>query len=146
MYVVLTVLYIGMYLSDLTFIDEGNPSFTEDGSINYTKWKQSARVIQRIRKYQAVQFPFRSVDLLQEYEMTSPWLFSYFSKLTDSIDQDEKALYQISLECQPRGAHSMIKRMPTLNNLANNVKDLVGSKARRFQQEVGFTVDVNCIH
>jgi hypothetical protein len=55
-----------MYLSDLTFIDEGNPSKV-DGNINYTKWRQAARVIQKIRKNQRAVYNFKPVDLLQKY-------------------------------------------------------------------------------
>ena len=31
--------YLGIYLSDLTFIDEGTPNFTEKGLLNFAKMR-----------------------------------------------------------------------------------------------------------
>ena len=31
--------YIGMYLSDLSFIEEGTPTVTEDGLLNFSKMR-----------------------------------------------------------------------------------------------------------
>lgn len=31
--------YLGMYLSDLSFIEEGAPDFVEDGLVNYSKMR-----------------------------------------------------------------------------------------------------------
>ena len=31
--------YLGIYLSDLTFIDEGTPNFTENGLLNFAKMR-----------------------------------------------------------------------------------------------------------
>ena len=58
--------YLGMFLSDLTFIDEGNPSKVEN-LINYSKWQQTARVLQKIRKFQMVEFSFKPLEILQQF-------------------------------------------------------------------------------
>ena len=34
-----TVPYLGMYLSDLTFIEESSPNFVDEGLINYSKMR-----------------------------------------------------------------------------------------------------------
>ena len=31
--------YLGMYLSDLTFIEEGTPNFTDNGLLNFAKMR-----------------------------------------------------------------------------------------------------------
>lgn len=31
--------YLGMYLSDLSFIEEGTPNFTDDGLLNFSKMR-----------------------------------------------------------------------------------------------------------
>lgn len=31
--------YLGMYLTDLSFIEEGTPNFTEDGLLNFSKMR-----------------------------------------------------------------------------------------------------------
>jgi hypothetical protein len=36
-----TIPYIGLFLTDLTFLDDGNPDFTEDGLINFQKHEVS---------------------------------------------------------------------------------------------------------
>lgn len=31
--------YLGMYLTDLSFIEEGTPNFTDDGLLNFSKMR-----------------------------------------------------------------------------------------------------------
>lgn len=31
--------YLGMYLADLSFIEEGTPNFTDDGLLNFSKMR-----------------------------------------------------------------------------------------------------------
>lgn len=31
--------YLGMYLTDLAFIEEGTPNYTEDGLVNFSKMR-----------------------------------------------------------------------------------------------------------
>ena len=37
--------YLGIYLSDLTFIDEGTPNFTENGLLNFAKMRMVSRLV-----------------------------------------------------------------------------------------------------
>jgi son of sevenless-like protein len=46
--------YLGIYLTDLTFIEDGNKDNNEMGLINFTKRKQIAAVIREIQQYQCV--------------------------------------------------------------------------------------------
>jgi len=39
--------YLGVYLGDLTFIEDGNPEFTLDGLINFDKYRMVAQIILR---------------------------------------------------------------------------------------------------
>ena len=68
----------GVYLADLTFIDDGNPDRI-DGLINFSKRRLDYSVIANIQLYQ--QKPFRFRELPQVREM-----------------------YELSLELEPRGA------------------------------------------
>ena len=43
--------YVGLYLSDLTFIDEGNPNEI-NGLINFSKRMLLYEVIQQVQQYQ----------------------------------------------------------------------------------------------
>ena len=44
-----SVPYLGIYLSDLTFIDEGTPNRTEKNLINFAKMRMIAHVIREVR-------------------------------------------------------------------------------------------------
>lgn len=35
--------YLGMYLTDLSFIEEGTPNFTEDGLLNFSKMRMVSK-------------------------------------------------------------------------------------------------------
>lgn len=39
--------YLGMYLTDLAFIEEGTPNYTEDGLVNFSKMRMVSSPQQR---------------------------------------------------------------------------------------------------
>ncbi|VDN19675.1 unnamed protein product [Dibothriocephalus latus] len=43
--------YLGMYLTDLSFIEEGTPNVTENGLINFCKMRMLAHVLMEVRRY-----------------------------------------------------------------------------------------------
>jgi hypothetical protein len=101
--------YFGLYLKDLLHIEDGNDSHTKAASgaklINFEKMRMLAGVLENIHQYQelARRYSLRTVPQLQEY-------------ITDTSDVlDDKELYRLSLEREPRGA-------PPPANLA----DLIG--------------------
>ncbi|XP_067469908.1 ras-specific guanine nucleotide-releasing factor 2 isoform X1 [Thunnus thynnus] len=49
--------YLGMYLTDLAFIEEGTPNFTEEGLVNFSKMRMISHIIREIRQFQ--QTPYR---------------------------------------------------------------------------------------
>lgn len=57
--------YIGMYLTDLTFVDEGNISFTKDGLINFGKWRLTAKILKKLSRFQHLLFVFDPVPVIQ---------------------------------------------------------------------------------
>ncbi|CAL1527360.1 unnamed protein product, partial [Lymnaea stagnalis] len=48
--------YLGMYLTDLSFIEEGTPNITEDGLVNFSKMRMIAHVIREIRLFQQTSY------------------------------------------------------------------------------------------
>jgi hypothetical protein len=56
-----------MYLSDLTFIEEGTPNFTDNGLLNFAKMRMIAHVIREIRQFQ--QTPYK-IERIPKAEMT----------------------------------------------------------------------------
>ena len=84
--------YLGIFLSDLTFIEEGNPDKLVLGGaqlINFVKRRKVAEVILKIQDYQNTPYNFASVAPIQEY-------------LEHATVMDENALYAASLVCEPR--------------------------------------------
>eukprot|EP00008_Paramoeba_atlantica_P005030 CAMPEP_0201480042 /NCGR_PEP_ID=MMETSP0151_2-20130828/4628_1 /ASSEMBLY_ACC=CAM_ASM_000257 /TAXON_ID=200890 /ORGANISM="Paramoeba atlantica, Strain 621/1 / CCAP 1560/9" /LENGTH=994 /DNA_ID=CAMNT_0047861789 /DNA_START=148 /DNA_END=3132 /DNA_ORIENTATION=- len=83
--------YLGMFLTDLTFIEDGNPDLVKGGLVNFTKRRYVATVIQEIQQYQQIPYSLNAVPIIQSY------IRSYF------LWDDEK-LYQMSLLFMPRSA------------------------------------------
>ena len=85
---------IGLYLTDLTFIEDGNKDFLEskehpDQIINFVKCQQLSFVIQDIQQYQQRMYYFQEVPAIQEY-------FRNYVPLSDDN------LYALSLKLEPR--------------------------------------------
>eukprot|EP00003_Mantamonas_plastica_P015928 TRINITY_DN2674_c0_g1_i2.p2 TRINITY_DN2674_c0_g1~~TRINITY_DN2674_c0_g1_i2.p2 ORF type:complete len:364 (+),score=121.49 TRINITY_DN2674_c0_g1_i2:2355-3446(+) len=82
--------YIGMYLSDLTFTDEGNPDRIGD-MINFTKYRMLHKIIAELRRHQNPAYAFPE----------NPKLLMTVANL---VQYDEQALYSLSLLREPRGS------------------------------------------
>eukprot|EP01104_Vermistella_antarctica_P014558 TRINITY_DN460_c0_g3_i1.p1 TRINITY_DN460_c0_g3~~TRINITY_DN460_c0_g3_i1.p1 ORF type:complete len:1428 (+),score=393.76 TRINITY_DN460_c0_g3_i1:424-4707(+) len=82
--------YLGVYLMDLTFIEDGNPDMIGN-LINFEKRKFVYRVITIIQKFQHTPYNLKEVNLIQEIIKRCP-------------KYDEKMLYKLSLELEPRNA------------------------------------------
>ncbi|XP_015792676.1 ras-specific guanine nucleotide-releasing factor 2-like isoform X4 [Tetranychus urticae] len=93
--------YLGMYLTDLSFIEEGTPNFTEDGLLNFSKMRMIAHVIREVRQYQ--QTPYK-------IEM-NPRAINYLLDTSRHLSDDE--LYQHSLVLEPRLSRLGTKITPT---------------------------------
>ncbi|OWA52235.1 Ras-specific guanine nucleotide-releasing factor 2 [Hypsibius exemplaris] len=88
--------YLGMYLTDLSFIEEGTPNYAENGMINFSKMRMIAHVIQEIKLYQ--QSPYK----IQH----SPRVTAYLLDATRCMADDE--LYRRSLMIEPRTARMSV--------------------------------------
>jgi len=85
--------FIGVYQTDLTFIEDGNPTKFANGFVNFKKCRLVAGVIMEIQVYQMKPYNLTSVPQLQEF-------------LDKSIEEvqtlDDKGLYELSLLAEPR--------------------------------------------
>jgi hypothetical protein len=90
--------YLGTYLSDLTFIDEGNPDML-NGLINMGKRMLTHRVISEIQRYQLIGYALKHVPTVSKF-------------IKDIPSRDEKVfgpqLYDISMSREPRGAEKVL--------------------------------------
>lgn len=82
----------GVYLTDLTFIEDGIPSIIKKSAlINFAKRAKTAEVIRDIQQYQNVPYPLQPVPELQEYIL---------SNMQAAGDVHE--MYEKSLAVEPR--------------------------------------------
>jgi len=94
--------YLGVFLSDLTFIEDGNrdriavptPDGGEAELINFVKRRKVAEVIARIRDFQSTPYNFEAVGLIQEVVQTH--------LVQAQTVWDDEALYAASLRAEPR--------------------------------------------
>jgi hypothetical protein len=82
--------YTGVYMTDLTFIEEGNKDYVGDNElINFGKRRQVARVILEMRTYQQTPYNLEEVPLLREF-------------LTKHEPDSDNQLWSLSLVREPR--------------------------------------------
>lgn len=83
---------LGVYLTDLTFIEDGIPSIIKKTNlINFAKRAKTAEVIRDIQQYQNVGYSLQPVPELQDYIL---------SNMTSAGDVHE--MYDRSLQVEPR--------------------------------------------
>eukprot|EP01094_Clydonella_sp_ATCC50884_P028908 TRINITY_DN8841_c0_g1_i1.p1 TRINITY_DN8841_c0_g1~~TRINITY_DN8841_c0_g1_i1.p1 ORF type:complete len:588 (+),score=266.36 TRINITY_DN8841_c0_g1_i1:205-1764(+) len=82
--------YFGLYLTDLTFIGDGNADFKGE-RINIRKRLQEGAVLEQVLKYQQKAYDIAPLHPLYEYLLDMPAL-------------DDDILYRMSLKREPRGA------------------------------------------
>lgn len=85
--------FLGIYLQDLTFIEDGNPNFlkTSKDLINFAKRAKTAEVIREIQQYQTMGYQYRAVEEIQNFIQDN---------LHSSRDEDQ--LYKESLKLEPK--------------------------------------------
>lgn len=84
--------FFGVYLTDLTFIEDGIPSIIKKSTlINFAKRAKTAEVIRDVQQYQNVPYQLQPVPDLQEYILTNM-----------SAAGDVHEMYDKSLLVEPR--------------------------------------------
>ncbi|XP_074184882.1 ras-specific guanine nucleotide-releasing factor 2 isoform X8 [Rhinolophus sinicus] len=85
-----TVPYLGMYLTDLAFIEEGTPNFTEEGLVNFSKMRMISHIVREIRQFQQTSYRIDHQPKVTQY------------LLDKALIIDEDTLYELSLKIEPR--------------------------------------------
>ena len=96
--------FVGTYLTDLTFVDHGNPGArqltTDRGSmevINYDKHMKTARIISELQRFQ---IPYR----LREVPELQTWIQDQLVRIRSSGEKSFQTYYRRSLVLEPREA------------------------------------------
>ncbi|XP_071170637.1 ras-specific guanine nucleotide-releasing factor 2-like isoform X4 [Mytilus edulis] len=95
-----TIPYLGMYLTDLSFIEEGTPDYTEENLINFSKMRMIAHVIREIRLFQ--QTPYR----IEHHPRVTNYLLDPARLLGD------EQTYKYSLEIEPKQSRLSTVSLP----------------------------------
>ncbi|OPJ82136.1 hypothetical protein AV530_008513 [Patagioenas fasciata monilis] len=82
--------YLGMYLTDLAFIEEGTPNFTGEGLVNFSKMRMISHIIREIRQFQQTSYRIEHQQKVTHY------------LLDKTLIIDEDTLYELSLKIEPR--------------------------------------------
>ena len=82
--------FLGLYLKDLTFIEEGNRSFSGEGAVNYYKMRLLANVIVEIQHAQRATFDLhRDISILE-----------FLSNGLHVLDEDR--IWNLSFQCEAK--------------------------------------------
>lgn len=95
-----TLPFVGVYLTDLTFVDHGNPATRnlQDGGmavINYDKHVKTAKIISELQRFQ---IPYR----LTEVPELQTWMQDQFVRVRSAGEKSFQNYYRRSLILEPR--------------------------------------------
>ncbi|KAI9368575.1 ras guanine nucleotide exchange factor domain-containing protein [Aspergillus egyptiacus] len=122
--------FVGTYLTDLTFVDHGNPPLrslpTEDGEmavINFDKHVKTARIISELQRFQ---IPYR----LTEVPELQAWIQSELVRVRSNGEKSLQTFYRRSLVLEPRETpqlrttmHSETTTSSSASSILENAKD-----------------------
>lgn len=77
-----------MCLTDLVFVNDGNPKFHKNGYINFHKWKLQSATAQLLLKAQKAPYQLEIVPFIQNYLDVPP------------LVTDENTLYELSAKLE----------------------------------------------
>ncbi|XP_017771929.1 PREDICTED: ras-specific guanine nucleotide-releasing factor 2-like isoform X2 [Nicrophorus vespilloides] len=82
--------YLGIYLTDLSFIEEGTPTYTNEGLLNFSKMRMVANIIREVSHLQQTRYRIQS----------SQKAIGFITDTAQLLDDDQ--LFGLSLELEPR--------------------------------------------
>lgn len=92
---ILCSLSVGVYLTTLTFINDGAEDKLAGHMINFRKRQKAAEVIQDIKRWQAKPYNYQTVPSVMSY------LEESFEKYVEGVDYGDQ-FWNLSLEREPR--------------------------------------------
>eukprot|EP01114_Cavostelium_apophysatum_P017288 TRINITY_DN5102_c0_g1_i2.p1 TRINITY_DN5102_c0_g1~~TRINITY_DN5102_c0_g1_i2.p1 ORF type:complete len:975 (+),score=296.16 TRINITY_DN5102_c0_g1_i2:77-3001(+) len=90
--------YFGVYLTDLTFADDGNVDRMEDGLVNFNKNYKLFQIIREISLYQGTPYSLQPVEPIRNFLLSLP---------ATSISDSEA--FELSLKLEPRESNTSEK-------------------------------------
>lgn len=93
--------FLGVYLTDLTFSDDGNPDFV-NGLINFSKREQIYTVIQELLQYQNT--PYISVTYPNGQQVKFEYVDHIAAFLKELPQNNDNDLYKLSTTVEPKNS------------------------------------------
>ncbi len=91
--------FLGVYLTDMTFIDDGNPDRRNSPNgrslINFDKYVKITRILNEIDQFQ-ISYKLVEVEEIQ----------SFLKKTLESVEKDDQIFYARSLQREPKDEES----------------------------------------
>jgi len=87
--------YLGQYLSDLTFIEDGNSDTLENGYVNFEKCTMVANAILNMKQFQDSPYNLAPIERVQQ------WISTWEAKT-------EKEIFDLSLIAEPRAPRPQV--------------------------------------
>ncbi|KAA8649177.1 guanine nucleotide exchange factor [Aspergillus tanneri] len=122
--------FVGTYLTDLTFVDHGNPPLrslpTDDGEmavINFDKHMKTARIISELQRFQ---IPYR----LTEVPELQAWMQNELIRVRSNGEKTLQTYYRRSLVLEPRETHAAAR--PTLQTETSSSSSILENAKDKF--------------
>lgn len=114
-----TIPFFGVYLTDLTFVEDGNPDYLDSAQqyVNFAKRIKASSIIENIRQFQIMAYNFEEVPDIQQF-------LSQGFEQASSIEEQ----YETSLKYEPRerpGDQQQQQQQPTDGGKEQKASDKV---------------------
>ncbi|CAF0742957.1 unnamed protein product [Rotaria sp. Silwood1] len=91
--------YLGLYLSDLTFIEESSQDISEKKLINFSKMRMKTHIISEVRRFQSTPFKIKH----------NPRVCAYLLNPSRLLSEDQ--CYGLSLQLEPRASRAGVTNL-----------------------------------
>ena len=125
--------FVGIYLTDLTFVDVGNQTTRQlpsDGSregvsvINFDKHMRTAKIIGQLQSFQV---PYRLIAVPEMQD----WMESQTQRVRTSDQANVQSYYRRSLLLEPREPQPVIRPSPQLDSSAQSTHSTTSRESSR---------------
>uniref|UniRef100_A0A7S4PFG4 Ras-GEF domain-containing protein n=1 Tax=Paramoeba aestuarina TaxID=180227 RepID=A0A7S4PFG4_9EUKA len=115
--------YMGVYLTDLTFLMDGNPDNVDGGLINFKKRRLIAEVIEEIHQYQVGYLKNESVACIQTWMAQLP-------------NMDDDSMYRWSKRVEPKDNEVVIEELIKSEKALNSEIEEYEKKVKEMEELV----------
>lgn len=101
--------YLGMYLTDLSFIEEGTPDFNPDGLLNFAKMRMVTETLFLHVSFKSETTCFQIANVIREIRLfqQTPYKIELIRRVADYVLNtadlmNDEAMFNLSLQIEPK--------------------------------------------